>query len=155
MPILTYGVDTWMWTKADTCISTLTVAEMRFLRNGGKTIRERIRNENSTENLKLNYLGMQTTKEQRMRLYGHILRMNEDCILNYVLYMKVRGKCPRGRLKSRWDQKFTKDVIQKEGRTWGAIEEAWLCSYPHKVETCREVEERIISYVVMQRFLSF
>jgi hypothetical protein len=27
-----------------------------------------------------------------MKLYGHIVRMNEERILNYVLNMKVKGK---------------------------------------------------------------
>jgi hypothetical protein len=42
MPIVTYGAETWIWTKAD--ISRLTAVEMRFLRNTErKPKRKRIR----------------------------------------------------------------------------------------------------------------
>jgi hypothetical protein len=33
MPIFTYRADTWTWTRADTCISRLMVAEMGFFVN--------------------------------------------------------------------------------------------------------------------------
>jgi hypothetical protein len=33
-----------------------------------------------------------------------LLRMNEERILKKVLNMKVKGKCPRWRLQSRWEQ---------------------------------------------------
>jgi hypothetical protein len=54
------------------------------------------------DNLNFNTLEDKLTNN-RMRLYGHILRMNEERILNYVLNMKVKGKHLKGRLKSRWD----------------------------------------------------
>jgi hypothetical protein len=47
------------------------------------------------ENLNLNTLEGKLTNK-RMKLYGHIVRMNEERILNYVLNMKVKGKHPRG-----------------------------------------------------------
>lgn len=33
-----------------------------------------------------------------------------------VLNLKVKGKCPGGRPKSRWEQEVRKDVIQREGK---------------------------------------
>jgi hypothetical protein len=36
--------------------------------------------------------------------------------------MKVKGKCPRGRLRLRWEQQIKKAVTKKKGRTW---EESW------------------------------
>jgi hypothetical protein len=61
-----------------------------------------------------------------MRWYGHILRMNEERIPNKVLNMTVKGKCPRGRLRSRMEQEVRKDVTQKEGRPGEEIEkELW------------------------------
>jgi hypothetical protein len=51
-----------------------------------------------------------------MRLYGHIVGMNEERILNCVLNMKVKGKIPR---------QVRKDVTQKEGRIREATEELW------------------------------
>jgi hypothetical protein len=52
LSISMYGAETWTWATADTYISRLMVAEMRFVRSiEGKTIRERIRNEKNKENL--------------------------------------------------------------------------------------------------------
>jgi hypothetical protein len=42
--------------------------------------------------------------------------MNEEKISNEVLNMRVKGKCPRGRPRSRWEQQVRKDVTKKEGR---------------------------------------
>jgi hypothetical protein len=39
------------------------------------------------------------------------------------LNIKVKGKHPRGKLKSRWEQQVRKDVTQNEGRTWEETEE--------------------------------
>lgn len=35
----------------------------------------------------------------------------------------VKGKYPRERLGSRWEQEVKKDVTEKQGRTWGKAEE--------------------------------
>jgi hypothetical protein len=59
--------------------------------------RDRIRNKKISENLKSNTLKDKLTNN-RMRWYGHILRMNEERISN-VLNKKVKGKLPRGRLR--------------------------------------------------------
>jgi hypothetical protein len=40
--------------------------------------------------------------------------------------MEVKGKRPRGRPRSRWEQQARKEVTQKEGRTWEEIEEQKL-----------------------------
>jgi hypothetical protein len=42
--------------------------------------------------------------------------MKEVRIPKKVLNMKMKGKCPRGRQSSRWEQQFRKDVTEKEGR---------------------------------------
>jgi hypothetical protein len=33
--------------------------------------------------------------------------------------MKLKGKCPRGRFESRWEQQVLKDVTKEDGRNWG------------------------------------
>jgi hypothetical protein len=35
----------------------------------------------------------------------------------------VTGKCPRGRLRSIWEQQVRKHVMKKEDRPWEATEE--------------------------------
>jgi hypothetical protein len=43
--------------------------------------------------------------------------MNKERIPKKILKKKVKGKCPRGRPRSRWKQYVRKDVTQKR-RTW-------------------------------------
>jgi hypothetical protein len=45
--------------------------------------------------------------------------MNEDGIPEKVLDMKIKGKCSRGRPRSRGEQHVRKDVTRKEGRKEG------------------------------------
>jgi hypothetical protein len=47
--------------------------------------------------------------------------MNEETIKKKN--MKVKGKCPIGRLRSRWEQHVRKAVTQKEGKAWEETEE--------------------------------
>jgi hypothetical protein len=87
MPILMYGAETWI--KAD--INRITAAEKRLLRSiEGKTKRDRIRNEKFIENLKLNNLE-DKLPNNRMRWFGHILRVSEGRIPEKVLNMNVKG----------------------------------------------------------------
>jgi hypothetical protein len=61
-----------------------------------------------------------------MRWYGHVLRMNKERIPKKVSNMKVKGKHPRGRPRSRWEQQVREDVTQREVRPWEEIEEMEL-----------------------------
>jgi hypothetical protein len=45
--------------------------------------------------------------------------MNEDRILKRILYVKVKEKFPRGRLRSREEQQVRKYVTQRERRNLG------------------------------------
>jgi hypothetical protein len=40
----------------------------------------------------------------RIKWYGHVLRMNEQRIPKKVFNMKVKGKYPNGRPRLRWEQ---------------------------------------------------
>jgi hypothetical protein len=56
-----------------------------------------------------------------MRWYT--LRMNEDRIPDKGLNVKIEGRHPRVRLRSRWEQQVKKDVTQVKGRLWEQIKE--------------------------------
>jgi hypothetical protein len=72
--ILTYGAETWTWTKAD--FKRPSAAQMRYLRIvEGKTKRERIRSKKITEKLKVNTLEGKLVNN-RIRWCGQVLRMN-------------------------------------------------------------------------------
>jgi hypothetical protein len=57
-------------------LSRLTAAKMRYLRTEGKTRRQRRRNENIKENLKIQTLDDKLINK-RVRLHGHVSRMNK------------------------------------------------------------------------------
>jgi hypothetical protein len=48
--------------------------------------------------------------------------MNKYGMLMKVLNMKMKGKCPRGRLNSRWEHQVREDFLQKEGKVFQKIE---------------------------------
>jgi hypothetical protein len=54
------------------------------------------------------------------------LRINKETIPKKVLNLKVKGKCPRGRLRSTWEQQVRKYITHKEGRSWEETEEQEL-----------------------------
>jgi hypothetical protein len=47
--------------------------------------------------------------------------VNKNVIPKKVLNMKIKGKFPRGKLRSRWEQHFRRDVILKEIGTWDEV----------------------------------
>jgi hypothetical protein len=81
--------------------------EMKFLREIlGKTRRDKIRNDDIREQLKVddikNYI-----ERNRLKWYGHVMRMSEERIPRRTLEMKLRGRRPRGRTRTRWSRKET------------------------------------------------
>jgi hypothetical protein len=44
--------------------------------------------------------------------------MDEDRIPEKILNMKIKGKCPKQRPRSRWEQQVRNDVMHKQERTW-------------------------------------
>jgi hypothetical protein len=82
-----------------------------------KNQEERIRNENTTENVKTNTLEDKLINN-RIIFYGHVLRINEDRIPKKILNFKLKGKYPEGRGKSRWEQLVRKYITQRERRIW-------------------------------------
>jgi predicted NAD-dependent protein-ADP-ribosyltransferase YbiA (DUF1768 family) len=83
---------------------------MRFL---SSTERKRENEKKIIQNSKINRLEGKLTNK-RIRWYGHVSRMNEVRIAKNVLNIKAIGKCPTGRLRSKWEQQVRKGVMQKE-----------------------------------------
>jgi hypothetical protein len=44
--------------------------------------------------------------DSRIRLYGHILRINEERITKKVSNITIKGKNLTGRLRSRWEKRL-------------------------------------------------
>jgi hypothetical protein len=88
--------------------------EMKFLREIiGKTRRDRIRNDDIREQLKVDDIKTDIEKN-RLRWYGHVMRMAGERIPKKTLEMKLRGRRPRGRPKTRWMDQVLRDVEKGE-----------------------------------------
>lgn len=101
----------------------------------------------SRENLKIKILEDKLINNS-IRWYRHILRLKKDRIPKKVLNTKLRGKYPRGVLRSKSKHKDRKYVTQKKDkcgkkqrkrrmRTVGKMEtngDVWLLEHPPKVE---------------------
>jgi hypothetical protein len=75
--------------------------EMKFLREIiGKTRTDRIRNDNIREQLKVDDIKTDIEKN-RLRWYGYVMRMADERIPKKMLEMKLRGRRPRGRQRTR------------------------------------------------------
>ena len=106
IPTLTYGAETWTLTTKD--VSRLVAAEMKPIRLIlGKTIRDRIRNEELRGRLEV--ISLETRIEQaKLRWLGHVERMEEGRIPKMIFSWIPNGRRLTGRPRKRW-----KDSIQE------------------------------------------
>ena len=96
------------------------VAEMRMLRFSlGKMRMDRIRNETVRTTLKVGELSGKL-RETRLRLYGHVLRWEEEYVGQRTRKMVV-GTRGRGRPRRQWT-----DGIWEDTRLMGVMEEEAL-----------------------------
>ena len=97
MPTLMYGAETWTLTTKD--LSRLVAAEMKPIRVIlGKTIRDRIRNEEFRRRLKV--MSLETRIEQaKLRWLGHVQRMEGERIPKNRIQLETKRK------KTHWSTK--------------------------------------------------
>ena len=115
-PALLYGLETLPQTKKSA--KRLEVAEMKMCRWAcGKTRRDRERNENIRERMKVTNIGVRC-RRARLRWFGHVKRREESYVGRRLLSMEPPGRRGRGRPKQRW-----KDIINADMRAVGAKEE--------------------------------
>ena len=85
-----YGAETWAMKKAQE--KKLYVAEMRMLRwMSGVTKLDRIWNERIRGTTKVGEISKKV-QESRLKLYGHVLRREDECVGKRVMGMEVPGK---------------------------------------------------------------
>jgi hypothetical protein len=110
----------------------------------GKSRRDRIRNNDIREQLKVDNIEIDIEKN-RLRWYGHIMRMADERIPKRTLEMKLRGRRPKGRPRTRWMDQVMRDE-EKKGKKWTQVKQdrewedrdrwRFLCnSQPKKFET--------------------
>jgi hypothetical protein len=97
--ILLHAAESWTCTKREE--SKIQAMEMKFLREiMGKTRRDRIRNDDIREQLKVDDIKTDIEKN-RLRWYGHVMRIADERIPKKTLEMKLRRRRPRGRPRTR------------------------------------------------------
>jgi hypothetical protein len=96
--------------------------EMKFLREIlGKTRRDKIRNDDIREQQKVDDI-KNDTERNRLKWYGHVMRMADERIPRRTLEMKLRGRRPRGRPRTRWMDQEMRDV-EKRGKKWTQVKQ--------------------------------
>jgi uncharacterized Fe-S cluster-containing protein len=90
--------------------------EIKFLRGIlGKTRRDKIRNDDIREQLKVDEI--KHMERDRLKWYGNVMRMADERIQKTMLEMKIWGRRPRGRPRTRWMDKVKRDA-EKRGKKW-------------------------------------
>lgn len=119
-PILLYGSETWSLTKKTE--SKLQAAEMRVLRLiKNVTRRDKIRNEYIRNELNVLPL-LDDIEKNKLRWYGHVMRMEEQRKPKKYLIWKPQGKRPVGRPRKRWLEGVA-TALDKRGTSLLEVEE--------------------------------
>jgi hypothetical protein len=132
-----YGAKSWTCTKKEE--GNIQAMEMKFMRGIlGKTRRDKIRNNDIREQLKVDDI-KQVMERKRLKLYGHVIRIADERIPKNMLEMKLRGRRPRGRPRTRWMDQVKREM-EKRGKKWTQVKQdgrwRFLCnSQPKELET--------------------
>ena len=107
-PVMTYGSECWALRKDQE--KRLKVAEMRMLRMAmGITRKDRCRNDWVRETFEVADIGDKLA-ENRLRWFGHVMRMDEDDVVKGVRALGVVGEVRRGRPELTWDEVVRNDM---------------------------------------------
>jgi hypothetical protein len=96
--------------------------EIKFLKEIlGKTRRDKIKNDDIGEQLKVDDIKY-NIERNILKWYGHVMRMADERIPKRTLEMKLRGRRPRGRPRTRWMDQVMRDV-EKRGKKWTQVKQ--------------------------------
>ena len=114
-PAMVYGLETVAVTKKQ--VEEMEVAEMKMLRFAmAVTSKDKIRNEHIRSTVKVERLGMKM-REGRLKLYGHVMKRDQEYVGRKMMEMELPGKRKRGRPKRRF-----LDVVKEDMEEVGAKE---------------------------------
>src|SRR6218665_3144550 len=112
VPVLLYGSECWSLRKEDE--RRLLVAEMSWLKRIiGRSRREKVRNEQTREELGAEETVVQKIKGRRLQWFGHVERMEEKRLPNAALHGHVEGKRSRGRERKTWMDNVREDLKER------------------------------------------
>ena len=108
---LLYAAETWTLKEADR--KRLLAFEMRCYRRIMKVNwRDKVTNDSIRKSLSREHTIIETFKLRKLRLFGHICRMDDSRLLKNNQLGTVEGNRPRGRPARRWSD----DIVQWLGR---------------------------------------
>ena len=118
-PILLYGHESWILTKK--LKSKITAADMKVLRLvKGVTRRDRLRNADMYDEFKIKPI-IETIQTDQLRWFDHVMRRDEETTAKKVLDLKVKGKRPRGRLRTSW-LNYIDNILKERGTNLKEVE---------------------------------
>ena len=107
-PVLLYGAEVWTTRKKEEKLMETT--EMRMLRRiKGVTLRDKQKSDEIRKELGVCNI-IKKVKEARLRWFGHVERMEEDCPARRVIGEEVPGRRGKGRPKKRWMDCIKEDM---------------------------------------------
>ncbi|KAJ4445714.1 hypothetical protein ANN_12399 [Periplaneta americana] len=124
LPVVLYGCETWTLTLREE--QRLRVFENKVLRKISGAKRDEVTGEwRKLHNAELHALYtspdiIRNIKSRRLRLAGHVARMDESRNAYRVLVGRPEGKIPLGRPRRRWEDNIKMDLrkVGYDGRDW-------------------------------------
>ena len=108
--VLLYGSETWPVTKR--LEDLLLRSDRRMIRlMCGVTLRMRVPSEDLLLNAGLVDI-RQVIKRNRLRMYGHVARRDEDEPLGKIINLEAPGRRPPGRPKKSWNKNVDEDLTE-------------------------------------------
>jgi hypothetical protein len=115
-----YGAESWTCTKREE--GKIQAMEMKFLRGIlGKTRRDNIRYNDIREQRKVDDI-KHDMERNRLKWYGHVMRMADERMPKKMLEMKLRGRRQRGRPRTRWMDQVKREM-DKRGKKWTQVQQ--------------------------------
>jgi len=100
-PILTYGHESWVMTERIYDCKCKR-PKWNFLRKiEGVTLFSKVRSSETWKSLNIEPLLLRIERSQ-LRWFGHVNKMPEEMLLKQALFVKVKGKRPVWRPRTRW-----------------------------------------------------
>ena len=99
--VLLYISETW--TLKETDKKKLLAFEMKYYRKILRISRkDMIRNEDIRKTIATEDIIIDTIKKRKLRLFGHICRMNDNRLIKHTIFAKIDGKPRKGRPCREW-----------------------------------------------------
>lgn len=119
-PVVTYGAETWVMRKEDE--ENLRKFERKIVRKIYGPVKRgdqwMIRTNEEINNILQNEDIVRFVKAQRLRWYGHLIRMKEGRMPKRIMNEKIYSSKRRGRPKIKWIDNVEEDLKRMKIKGW-------------------------------------